>query len=138
MRIVLQESKKDRKSSKKKDKKEKKSKKESKKKDKKKEKSRKDDKKDKKKSKDDKKRSKDDIPETICCICKDSKADASCGGLCNHVFCVPCLENLLSKPMSNPSPSDNQLAAPTMGKCPGCNAEIRKFEILDTSSKSLK
>lgn len=109
------------------------------------------DKEDKKKSKKDKKKDKKEdkkskskrkskgvVIETVCCICKDESADSSAGGLCNHVFCLPCLENLLHRPMKDPQVHDNHLGAPTMGRCPECETELRKFEIKDTKSGKLK
>jgi hypothetical protein len=76
--------------------------------------------------------------ETICCICKDKDADASAGGLCNHVFCLPCLEGMLHKPLKNPQVNDNHLGAPTLGRCPECRAELRKFEMKDTKKGKKK
>jgi hypothetical protein len=103
-------------------------------------------KKDKKKTKSDtknkkvgKKRSKDDENKKgktlACCICKDGNIkDDLAGGLCDHVFCTPCLENLLHKPMIDPKPDDNHLSAPTLGRCPECHAALKKFEMKDMSS----
>jgi hypothetical protein len=98
---------------------------------------------DKKEKEVDKKSSKDDDNKKkktlVCCICKDkSIKDDLAGGLCDHVFCTPCLENLLHKPMLDPQPDDNHLAAPTMGRCPECRAALKKFEMKDMASNGKK
>lgn len=68
----------------------------------------------------------------VCCICKDkSIKDDLAGGLCDHVFCTPCLEHLLHQPMLDPRADDNHLSAPTMGRCPECRAALKKFDMKD-------
>jgi hypothetical protein len=89
-----------------------------------------------KSSPDTKDSSKKDPVLTVCCICKD--VNASAGGLCKHDFCVPCLEGLLHKTKEDKTLGDNHLSAPTLGRCPECNTELRKFEIKDTSTQKLK
>ena len=67
--------------------------------------------------------------ERVCCICKDKSVKAIAGGPCIHVFSKRCLVDLLRKPIPNPHPDDNYLRAPTLGRCPECRAELRKFDM---------
>eukprot|EP00529_Nitzschia_sp_RCC80_P017387 CAMPEP_0113448884 /NCGR_PEP_ID=MMETSP0014_2-20120614/5003_1 /TAXON_ID=2857 /ORGANISM="Nitzschia sp." /LENGTH=814 /DNA_ID=CAMNT_0000340123 /DNA_START=269 /DNA_END=2714 /DNA_ORIENTATION=+ /assembly_acc=CAM_ASM_000159 len=71
-----------------------------------------------------------------CCICNQTKPHDLVGGVCEHVFCTSCIEYLLHRPMADPGPEDNHLAAPTLGRCPECRHELRKFDLLDLSSFS--
>ena len=78
------------------------------------------------------------ILETICCVCKDSSSPVAGYGNCEHVFCKPCLERVLYQPFKNPQIEDNHLIAPTLGRCPRCDEELRLFEVKDvTTNKPL-
>ena len=78
------------------------------------------------------------VVKSVCCICLDENADSSAGGLCEHVFCLSCLENLLHRPLAKPQLHDNHLGAPTLGRCPECRTELRKFEMKDVKTGELK
>eukprot|EP00980_Cylindrotheca_fusiformis_P029997 scaffold24173_cov162-Cylindrotheca_fusiformis.AAC.4 len=64
----------------------------------------------------------------VCVICKDPEIDAAIGGMCDHIFCITCFKQVVHNPMENPGYNDNHLAAPTLGRCPRCKKELRKFE----------
>jgi hypothetical protein len=64
----------------------------------------------------------------ICSICKNKDVDATIGGMCDHIFCLPCFKKVVHNPMPNPASHDNHLAAPTLGRCPTCQKELKKFE----------
>lgn len=64
----------------------------------------------------------------ICVMCKDKDIDAAIGGMCDHIFCLPCFKQVVHNPMQKPRSNDNHLAAPTLGRCPECQKELRKFE----------
>jgi hypothetical protein len=76
--------------------------------------------------------------EVECCICKFKDAHVFAAGLCRHVFCLPCLEDQLHESMNDPQIDDEHLGAPTLGRCPKCNAELRKFEMKNTESGKLR
>ena len=70
-------------------------------------------------------------PDLICCICQNPETNACCrGGRCEHVYCVECLERIVSRPMPNPTELDCHLGCPTLGRCPvpTCGKELRLFE----------
>lgn len=64
----------------------------------------------------------------LCSICKNKDVDATIGGMCDHIFCVCCFKKVVHNPMPNSASHDNHLAAPTLGRCPTCKKELKKFE----------
>ena len=79
-----------------------------------------------------------ELDPAVCRICQDPEADACTrGSSCEHVFCISCLEDHVSKPMSNPTELDTHLGAPTLGRCPSCHAELKLFEVRDATSGEL-
>jgi hypothetical protein len=81
----------------------------------------------------------EDDPNTCpICLCSTSTTPGLvlASGPCNHGVCVPCFQRVLnfdasSKrwPPAQVQPSDAHLAAPTLGRCPICRAELDLFEI---------
>ena len=77
--------------------------------------------------------------QTICRICNDPNANACTrGSNCDHVFCISCLENHLSKPMKNPTINDAHLGSPTLGRCPVCKVELKLFHVRHIDSNDEK
>mmetsp|Transcript_1089 Transcript_1089/g.2558 ORF Transcript_1089/g.2558 Transcript_1089/m.2558 type:complete len:472 (+) Transcript_1089:132-1547(+) len=72
-----------------------------------------------------------EIKEGVCVICKDESVETEAmGSHCKHTFCLGCLEHMLARPIpGEPKPEDNHLGAPTLGRCPVCNAEVHKFSV---------
>ena len=82
-------------------------------------------------------------PICLCSVATSPDLILGCGP-CNHAVCVPCLERLLNTdasskrwPPAQVHPSDAHLAAPTLGRCPICRAELDLFEIRHSINEEL-
>ena len=66
-------------------------------------------------------------------------------GRCNHEFCIPCIERVLTVPSpislrgngrdigdNGYNSEDDHLSAPTLGRCPICRAEMSLFDLTTT------
>jgi hypothetical protein len=68
----------------------------------------------------------------VCVITEDPEIDAPIrGSKCDHHFSIAALETHLTRPMKNPTEYDAYLGAPTLGRCPACQAELKLFEARD-------
>jgi hypothetical protein len=78
------------------------------------------------------------ITDDDCCpICLGGDPETMVSGPCQHDFCIPCLERVLTSPSPGASnvrssliPSgDSHLNAPTLGRCPICRSEMSLFDL---------
>ena len=69
-------------------------------------------------------------------------------GRCNHEFCIPCIERVLTVPSpislrvngrdNGYNNEDDHLSAPTLGRCPICRAEMSLFDLTTTQHDETK